>query len=164
MKSGSPEETLRWLAVGIFTIAAVSDGIDGYVARKYDQRSKLGAFLDPLADKTLVLTGLVILTFIPWGDGWSIPLWFTLLLITRDIIIIVGIAILHYVNKHVPIQPHWTGKVCTIAQMTLLGWVMLKFIPFSPIYPAILAAIFTIWSGIEYFRQGLHQIKQRPST
>ncbi|MGJ8676765.1 MAG: CDP-diacylglycerol--glycerol-3-phosphate 3-phosphatidyltransferase [Akkermansiaceae bacterium] len=156
---GAPNEFLRWLAVGIFTAAAVSDGIDGYIARHYNQRSKFGAFMDPLADKTLLLTAIVFLTFIPWGNNWHIPLWFTILMITRDIIIIVGICILHYLNKHVPIRPHWTGKICTVTQMILLGWVMLKIIPFSPIYPTIAATIFTIWSGTEYFRQGLHQLK-----
>ncbi len=68
-------------------------------------------------------------------------------MIIRDIIIIVGISILHYVNSCVPIRPHWTGKVCTVTQMILLGWVMLKIIPFSPLYPTIAAAIFTVWSG-----------------
>lgn len=164
VQADMPKEALRWLAVAVFTLAAASDGIDGYVARRFNQYSKLGAFIDPIADKTLLLTAIISLTIIPWGDDWSIPLWFTLLMIIRDIIIIVGICILHYVNKHVPIKPHWTGKVCTVTQMTLLGWVMLKFTPFSPIYPTILATIFTIWSGIEYFREGLRQIKKKPST
>ena len=85
-------------------------------------------------------------------------------MIARDIIIIVGIWILHYFNSHVPIKPHWSGKVCTFTQMLLLGWVMLKVIPFSPIYPTILATIFTIWSGIEYFRQGLHMLNEHHQT
>lgn len=161
VKSGEPNETIRWWAIGIFITAAVSDGIDGYIARRFNQRSKFGAFWDPFADKTLLLTGIVFLTFVPWGEGWHIPIWFTLLMITRDIIIIVGICILHYVNSHVPIHPHWTGKVCTVTQMVLLGWVMLKIIPFSPLYPTIAATIFTIWSGIEYFRQGLLMLKGR---
>ena len=164
VKSGTPNELIRWLAVGIFTLASASDALDGYLARHYDQKSKFGAFMDPFADKTLLLTGVVFLTFIPWGEGWNIPWWFTTLMITRDIIIIAGIWILHYLNKHVPIKPHWTGKVCTVTQMILLGWVMLKIIPLSPIYPTILASIFTLWSGIEYFRQGLKQLKQGRTT
>ena len=159
VKSGQPNETIRWWAVGVFIAAAISDGIDGYIARHFNQRSKFGAFWDPFADKTLLLTAIVFLTFIPWGEGWHIPIWFTVLMIIRDIIIIVGISILHYVNSCVPIRPHWTGKVCTVTQMILLGWVMLKIIPFSTLYPTIAAAIFTVWSGIEYFRQGLHMLK-----
>ncbi|MGB0991749.1 MAG: CDP-diacylglycerol--glycerol-3-phosphate 3-phosphatidyltransferase [Akkermansiaceae bacterium] len=159
VKAGSPNETFRYWAVGVFIFASASDALDGYIARRYNQRSKFGAFMDPFADKTLLLTGIVFLTFVPWGDGWSIPIWFTALMIARDIIIIGGIWILHYFNSHVPIKPHWTGKVCTVTQMILLGWVMLKIIPFDPLYPTIAAAIFTLWSGIEYFRQGLHMLK-----
>jgi len=158
VKSGEPNEAIRWWAVGVFIFAAISDGIDGYIARHWDQDSKFGAFMDPFADKTLLLTGIVFLTFVPWGEGWQIPIWFTALMITRDIIIIAGIWILHYLNHQVPIKPHWTGKVCTVTQMILLGWVMLKFIPLDPLYPTIAATIFTAWSGIEYFRQGLLQL------
>ena len=164
IKAGQANETIRWWAVGVFIIASLSDFVDGYIARNFNQRSKFGAFIDPMADKTLLLTGIVFLTFIPWGEGWHIPIWFTALMIARDIIIIVGIWILHYFNSHVPIKPHWSGKVCTFTQMLLLGWVMLKTIPFSPIYPTILATIFTIWSGIEYFRQGLHMLNEHHQT
>ena len=163
-KQAQANETIRWWAVGVFIVASLSDFVDGYIARNFNQRSKFGAFIDPMADKTLLLTGIVILTFIPWGEGWHIPIWFTALMIARDIIIIVGIWILHYFNSHVPIKPHWSGKVCTFTQMLLLGWVMLKVIPFSPIYPTILATIFTIWSGIEYFRQGLHMLNEHHQT
>ena len=126
VKMGFPDERLRWWAVGIFIFAALSDAVDGYIARFYNQRSKFGAFMDPFADKTLLLTGIVFLTFVHWGEGWHIPIWFTALMIARDIIIIGGIWILHYFNSHVPIRPHWSGKVCTVTQMVLLGWVMLK--------------------------------------
>jgi len=159
VKAGSPDERLRWWAVGVFIFASLSDALDGYIARKYNQRTTFGAFMDPFADKTLLLTGIVFLTFVPWGEGWSIPIWFTALMIARDIIIIGGICILHYFNSHVPIRPHWSGKICTVTQMILLGWVMLKIIPLDPIYPTVVAAIFTVWSGIEYFREGLRQLQ-----
>ena len=159
VQNNHPNETLRWWAIGIFVIASLSDAADGYIARHFSQRSKLGAFMDPFADKTLLLTGIIFLTFFPWGNNWHIPLWFTILMITRDIIIVAGIIILHYLKQHVPIKPHWTGKICTTTQMILLGWVMLKIIPLSPLYPTIAAAIFTTWSGIEYFCQGLKQLR-----
>ena len=59
VKSGTPNELIRWLAVGIFTLASASDALDGYLARHYDQKSKFGAFMDPFADKTLLLTGVI---------------------------------------------------------------------------------------------------------
>ena len=162
--TGAAEESLRWWAVAVFTIAAVSDGIDGFVARYFNQKSKLGALLDPIADKALLLTALLILSLVEWGEDWSLPLWFVVLVIARDIFIFGGINVLYYLKVDVPIKPHWSGKICTVTQMFALGWVMLKWIPFSPLYPTILAAIFTIYSGIAYYRQGYRQLpKNQPS-
>lgn len=163
VKSEAPNETLRWGAVLVFTIAAASDALDGLLARKLNQFSKLGAFLDPLADKCLLLFGITTLAVFPWGaDDWRLPPWFLILVYTRDIIIVGGLWILHHYQTNVKIRPHWSGKVCTVTQMIALGWVMLKWVPFSPIYPAILAAIFTLWSGIAYFLVGLKLIRQVP--
>ena len=158
----SSDESLRYLAVGIYVVAAASDGLDGYLARRLDQRSKLGAFLDPIADKGLLLTGLVTLSLVPWGNqDWQIPLWFSALVILRDCIILGGIVILYKLNGRVPIAPVWTGKVCTVTQLIALGWVMLKLLPFSPLYPALIASVFTIWSGIDYIRMGMSQLPSR---
>ncbi|MEM9081856.1 MAG: CDP-diacylglycerol--glycerol-3-phosphate 3-phosphatidyltransferase [Verrucomicrobiota bacterium] len=165
IKNGTPNEILRWSAVIIFTLASVSDALDGYLARKLNQFSKLGAFLDPLADKCLLLFALTTLAVFPWGpDDWRLPPWFIILVVTRDIIIVGGLWILHHYQTGVKIKPHWTGKVCTVTQMIALGWIMLKWVPFSPIYPAILAGIFTAWSGVEYFRLGLRLITNIPAA
>lgn len=163
IKNGEGQEGLRWLAVGVFVVASLSDALDGYLARKLNQYSKLGAFLDPLADKCLLLFALTTLAVFPWGpDGWQLPVWFVVLVVTRDIIIVGGLWILHHYQTGVRIQPHWSGKVCTVTQMIALGWVMLKWVPFSPLYPALLAAVFTLWSGIAYFRIGLILIHKVP--
>lgn len=158
VEAGEPEEWLRWTAVGVYVLASVSDGIDGWVARRFDQRSKLGATLDPLADKALLLTGLFAATFIEWGAGWHLPIWFIVLVIVRDIEIIGGVIILQRINGEVPIRPHWTGKVCTVTQMVAMGWIMLGVTPISPIYPAMVAAFFTFWSGLNYFLIGYRQL------
>lgn len=165
VQQGHPEEWLRWTALGVFVTAAASDGLDGWIARRFNQRSQLGALLDPIADKSLLLTAIIILSFVDWGpDGWRIPLWFTALVIVRDCIILGGILILHFLNHPVHISPHWTGKVCTVTQMFALGWVMLRVVPFDPIYPCIVAAIFTVWSGYDYILEGLRQIQDSPHT
>ena len=160
IKHGSPHELLRWLAVGIFILAAALDGLDGWIARKCNQQSLLGSILDPLTDKALLLTGLITMTFVDWGQDWHLPTWFIALVIVRDIEIIVGIWILYFLNRRVPINPHWTGKVCTVTQMIALGWVMLKLFNISPVYPTILAAVFTVLSGIAYFQEGLRQLRE----
>ena len=154
--AGHPVEWLRWTALAIFVTAAASDGIDGYIARHYNQMSKFGAFIDPTADKTLLLTGITVLAAVDWGpDGWKLPVWFSALVIVRDIIIVAGLAFLHFTHHKIHLKPHWSGKVCTVAQMFALGWVMLRIYLLPPLYPCIIAAIFTIWSAVAYIRQGL---------
>ncbi len=152
---GMPHEPLRWLALGIFILAAATDGLDGWVARRFNQCSSFGAFIDPIADKALLLTGVITLTFIDWGaPGWRLPLWFAVIVVLRDCIILSGIRILWNHRRTVKITPHWTGKVCTVAQMFALGWVMLRVVLISPIYPCAIATVFTIWSSFVYIRQG----------
>ncbi len=154
-------EILRWAALSVFTIAALSDWLDGWLARNCDQASELGAFLDPIADKCLVFSAIIVLTFFQWdADGWAIPLWFAALVIFRDCMILIGIRILYSKCLKVKIKPHWTGKACTFSLFLVIGWVMLKAIPFSPVYPCMVAAFFTLWSTIEYFREGLAILRQ----
>jgi CDP-diacylglycerol--glycerol-3-phosphate 3-phosphatidyltransferase len=164
VKSGSPVESLRWWALVIFVTAAASDGLDGWVARRFNQMSKFGAFIDPIADKALLLTGVITLTFVDWGkDGWHLPPWFTIIVVLRDCIILGGIKILYLNHCEVKIAPHWTGKVCTVTQMFALGWVMLKVVPILPTWPCAIAAFFTVWSTIAYVRTGI-KILRGPRT
>ncbi len=160
VKSGQPDESLRWWALGVFVTAAASDGIDGWVARHFNQISKFGAYIDPIADKALLLTGVISLSLVDWGSpGWRLPLWFAAIVVLRDCIILGGIKVLYCKHREVKIVPHWTGKVCTVTQMIAIGWVMLRVtdispVYISPVYPCIVAGIFTVWSCITYIRQG----------
>lgn len=160
---GVPDERLRWWALGVFIFASATDGIDGWVARRFNQRSRFGEIIDPIADKTLLLTGIITLSIVDWGaHGWRIPAWFCILVIVRDFIILGGITILYFTRKMRQIRPEWVGKVCTVTQMVALGWVMLKFVPFDPIYPCLLAAFFTVWSGWQYLVKGIRQLQMPP--
>lgn len=155
VNSGSPQEYLRWWALAVFVFAASTDGVDGWVARRFNQRSDFGAFIDPIADKALLLTGVITLSLIDWGSpGWRLPLWFAIIVILRDCIILGGVRILWNHHRKVKFAPHWTGKVCTVTQMFALGWVMLRVTVFNPVIPCAVAAVFTIWSSIAYIRQG----------
>ncbi len=159
IREGHPKEWLRWSALAVFVTASASDGIDGWIARRFNQRSRFGAIIDPIADKSLLLTALITLTLVDWGkDGWCIPLWFSALVIVRDFIILGGSALIHFVNHDMHVRPRWTGKVCTVTQMFALGWVMLKVVPFDPIYPCLIAAVFTVWSCVHYLQDGLKQL------
>ncbi len=156
VSAGAPNAALRWLAVLTFLAAAASDGIDGYIARYYNQRSRLGAILDPLADKGLLVAGLLALTFSDWE--YRFPIWFAALVISRDLVVVIGSLLLHFRNGHVHLRPRWTGKVATVFQMVSLAWVMLQIRAFSPLVPVTLAAIFTVISGIGYVLDGIRQL------
>lgn len=162
--AGEPSETLRWWALGVFVLAAASDGVDGWVARRFGQVSKFGAFIDPLADKLLLLAGVVTLSLVDWGEpGWRLPLWFAAIVVLRDCIIVGGIRVLRSRGKRVRIEPHWSGKWTTATQMFALGWVMLRITPMPPVWPCVVAGFFTCWSAVEYVRRGL-EILREPET
>jgi CDP-diacylglycerol--glycerol-3-phosphate 3-phosphatidyltransferase/cardiolipin synthase len=155
VSAGMAVEKYRWIALGIFIAAAISDGVDGWVARRFNQKSDLGAYLDPIADKFLVLTAIIILSIVDWAPGgWSLPVWFAALVVLRDCVILGGIRILYSAKKKVAILPHWSGKICTVSLFFTLAWVMLRLVPFSPVYPCIVSAVFVVWSMCEYIAQG----------
>ena len=163
IKRGDPMEWMRFTAIVIFLIAAVSDGLDGYVARHYNQRSSLGVILDPLADKGLLLSGIITLSISNWSevdpDYGRFPAWFPVLVISRDAVILVGAMILYLLNGKVHVKPNWTGKVATVLQMVAIGWVMLqlRFIPMF--YVVVAAGLFTFISGIVYVTDGVRQLQ-----
>lgn len=152
---GETNESLRWWALAVFLVAAASDGVDGWIARHFNQKSDFGAFIDPIADKGLMLTGVLMAGLFDWGEvDWRLPLWYVALVFLREAVILGGICVLWSKHRHVAMNPHWTSKLCTIFQMFALGWVMLRVPLFPPAFACIPAALLTIWSGIEYFRQG----------
>ncbi|HYK23685.1 MAG TPA: CDP-diacylglycerol--glycerol-3-phosphate 3-phosphatidyltransferase [Candidatus Acidoferrum sp.] len=163
IKRGDPLEWQRFAAITIFILAAVSDGLDGYVARRYNQRSTLGVYLDPIADKGLLLSGIITLSISNWSESdpeyGSFPVWFPVLVITRDAVILVGTMILYLLNGKVHVKPNWTGKIATVLQMIAIGWVMLqlRFIPL--LYVVAAAGVFTLISGIVYVTDGVRQLQ-----
>src|SRR6266480_6080884 len=164
IQRGAPLEWQRFTAIAIFLIAAVSDGLDGYVARRYNQRSSLGVILDPIADKGLLLSGIITMSIANWNDidpqSGKFPLWFPILVITRDVVILVGAAVLHMlIGNKMRVRPHWTGKVATVCQMVAIGWVMLQF-RFIPLFVVVIVAgVFTFVSGIIYVTDGVRQLQ-----
>jgi CDP-diacylglycerol--glycerol-3-phosphate 3-phosphatidyltransferase len=159
-----PLEWQRFTAIAIFLIAAVSDGLDGYIARRYKQRSALGAILDPIADKGLLLSGIITLSISNWSevdpDYGRFPAWFPVLVITRDAVILVGAIILHYfIGNKMRVKPSWTGKVATVCQMCAIAWVMLQLHFLPLIFVVFVAGIFTLVSGVIYVMEGVRQLQ-----
>ena len=155
---GQQKELQRFLACVVFALAAVSDAVDGYIARRYHQKTKLGTYLDPLADKALLISALVLLSHDSHGVFDKLPLWFPVLVISRDVILLVGTILIHMIVGQVKTQPRIVGKFATVFQMITLGWVLLGIDrpPFQ--WPMIAAGLFTFASGIWYIFDGMKQL------
>src|SRR3954469_1541932 len=118
LRDGDPQPWMRWCAIVIFAVAAASDGLDGYIARHYNQRSKLGVILDPIADKGLMFAAIITLTFFNWD--YEFPVWFPVVVITRDLVVVIGAIVLHMLNGTVHVHASWTGKCATAFQMAAI--------------------------------------------
>lgn len=134
-----------------FVTAGVTDALDGFIARVFSQKTVLGAYLDPIADKLLLVTSYIVLAVIG-----IIPPWLTVLVISRDILIMIGLAVLFINHKSLEIRPSILGKVSTFIQITTVVTALsvaqqsaLVSQPFlnGSIY---LAAVFTILSAFHY--------------
>ena len=158
-QKGADKEWERIMACAIFAVAVISDGVDGYIARRYHQKSELGTFLDPLADKALLISALILLS-VRFKDGTpfdQLPLWFPILVISRDLILLAGTVLIHMLTGHMTARPRLVGKCATFFQMITLGWMLLGIDqpPFQ--WPMITAGLFTFASGIWYIHDGIQQ-------
>lgn len=148
----SPERSyMRIIALGIFILAAISDAADGYMARKSKQQSKAGLILDPLGDKLLLLSAFICLA-INSNFHPRFPLWVILIVISRDVIIILGAITVYMVKQNINIIPTKWGKLTTIFQVLAVISVLIQ-LNFSPIF-WWLAVIFTVISGGIYINRG----------
>jgi len=166
VKTGN--EIFRFLATLAFATAAICDGVDGYIARHYNQRSELGAILDPIADKLLLVSGIVLFTFDNSPHFGSIPLWLTGTIIGRDLIILIGYGVIHATIGKVKVRPHFIGKIATVLQMICVIWILLKWdAQFPPVWFSIWtlgAAICTGISGLLYVWDGMKQLSSHPNS
>jgi CDP-diacylglycerol--glycerol-3-phosphate 3-phosphatidyltransferase/cardiolipin synthase len=154
----APNETWRVAAIAAFLVASASDGLDGWIARRFDQRSRLGTILDPIADKGLLLATIIGLSLSPWPEKF--PLWFPLLVATRDVLSVGGALLMaHAVNLR-ELTPHWTGKVATATQMAAVGAVMLRLAPPVPMIAIAAAGVFTFASGMVYLATCVRALRQ----
>jgi cardiolipin synthase len=140
-------------ALGVLLLAGVTDALDGTIARVANQRTRLGAVLDPLADKLLLISGFVTLSVIHW-----IPSWVAILVVSRDLILMVGTVVAHYSGSQVDTAPTFLGKGTTFCQLTyLLMAVFLasRHYDLSLIQPLLyLMVVFTLMSGFHYLYRG----------
>jgi cardiolipin synthase len=147
------------MALLVFAIAGISDGLDGLIARYLNQRTALGAILDPAADKLLLISSFIALAVLG-----IIPSWVTVIVITRDVIILVGLAILLLTEKKYEVRPTLVSKCTTTVQIvtvlvTLYDPAHLKL---ALLYPILLwsTAILTTWSGLHYIYIGMNILQE----
>jgi cardiolipin synthase len=157
-------EVHRFLAVLCFAVAAICDGVDGYIARRYNQRSELGAILDPLADKLLLVSGIVTLSFDHRPYLGKVPLWLTGTIIGRDILLLIGLVVIQMMVGKVAIRPRILGKVATVLQMVVVLWILLKWDLRWLLVWAIGTAVCTGASGLLYVWDGSRQLSAHPSS
>lgn len=151
--SYTPEkEGIRFAALGVFGIAAVTDALDGLLARFLKQRTALGQMLDPLADKILLLSAYIGLLFVP-ALPFRPPLWITITIIFRDLILLFGFFMLNFAAVKIEVVPNLWGKFTTVSQMFLLCFILLEWPAAVPL--AYLTVMFTIISGMIYITRGL---------
>lgn len=146
----SQKDYLRFAALAIFILAVLSDAVDGYVARKKRQHTPAGLILDPLGDKVLLVSAFIFLHIV--DTGIKFPLWVTLIVVSRDAIILLGIVAIFLVRQKLDIRPSIWGKLTTAFQMMSVISVLIRF-KFSHIMWST-AIFFTIISGADYIRKG----------
>jgi cardiolipin synthase len=150
------------LALMIFAIAAITDALDGLIARYLNQRTELGAQMDPIADKLLLSSAYICLAIIN-----QIPNWLTVIVISRDVIILIGMSICYISDIHVPINPSFVSKATTLFQLLTITIAL-----FSEFYPLTIimglfcwmTAILTIISGLHYVFIGMRLLHEESNN
>ena len=143
----------RGPALVVFLAAALTDLLDGYVARQRGSQSRLGAFLDPLADKLLLVSSFVTLTWLR-----VLPFWIAAVVISRDLILMMGALAIHMAGGRITPRPTAVGKLATFFQvLTVLLGLMAPFYRWPAGLKGVmwLAATFTVISGLQYIVQGM---------
>ncbi len=146
------------LAFYVFIVAGVSDGIDGYLARHFNWQSELGAYLDALADKALLVSIYVVL-----GALHIIPTWIVIVVVTRDILIVAGVMLSRVLDKPIKVRPLWISKVNTVAQIVFAGLLLLLLGTGHGLAPVLVpgglvVALLTLASGAFYARDWLRHM------
>lgn len=148
---------LRFVALVLFVVGIASDAIDGFLARLQNQQTELGTLLDPIADKSLILSALISCSTIRGLPEWMrIPAWFNLVVISRDVLLVAGTIVLFLIKGRWSVRPSRLGKWTTFAQMLVVPAVLLHLPVKIPLIA--MAAVLTVCSGITYVRLGVRAL------
>jgi cardiolipin synthase (CMP-forming) len=159
-------ELHRVVGLLCFAVAAILDGVDGYIARRYNQKSELGAILDPLGDKLLLVSAVVLLSLHSPANlnVFRIPLWVIVTIISRDVMLLLGWALIQMICGKVNVRPRILGKLATVLQMIMVLWILLKWDErWMPSW-TVSAAVCTGISGLLYVWDGMRQLSASPKS
>ena len=152
-----------WIAFVLFVVAGVSDGVDGYLAKRFNMTTELGAYLDPLADKALIVS-----IYLSLGINGDIPRWLVILVVSRDILIVGGIMLSWLLGNPLKIRPLLVSKLNTVAQI-LFACVVLGSLGFhfdvglvKPILMG-LVAVLTLLSVAAYLAEWVRHMNSTPA-
>jgi cardiolipin synthase (CMP-forming) len=149
-------------AFWIFVLAGISDGVDGFIAKRFGLQTELGAYLDPLADKLLLVS-----IFVSLGMLRVLPTWVVILVVSRDILIVGGVLLSKMINQPVRVQPMFLSKLNTATQIALAG-IVLAVLGFDlqtdgiVVFGSALVAALTIASGAQYVLQWIRHMASSP--
>jgi CDP-diacylglycerol--glycerol-3-phosphate 3-phosphatidyltransferase len=160
------QEWHRYAALICFFVASVLDGVDGYIARRYNQRSELGAILDPLADKLLLVSGVVLLSLRSPAEleMVPIPLWVTATILSRDVLMVIGLVVIQMVCGKAVVRPRILGKIATVLQMITVLWTLLKWSRGWLAFWSPATAVCTGIAGLFYVYDGVRQLSDSPKS
>jgi cardiolipin synthase len=140
-------------ALWVFMAAAVTDALDGTVARWFDARTEFGAFLDPFADKLMLVSAFVVLTV-----EQDLPGWLLGVVIIRDVVVVGGYVMIAFVTERAPVEPSYLGKISTFLQLACVLTTLLRVGVTAPGYwyaLLYLTVFVTALSGVHYSYRGL---------
>jgi len=152
----SPERDYwRWWALGIYLLAEITDVVDGYVARRFYQKTKAGSILDPLADKLFLMSALILLYVLGEKFAWPVrlPLWLVVGFVARDVILVLGGLLIELKHSTMEIRPNTWGKATAFLQVVCVVAVFVQFhLAYVTWWLALTAAVI---SGVIYMKEGI---------
>lgn len=167
--SRATQNLLRYAGIAIFISMALSDALDGYLARHHKQITKLGTFLDPLADKLLITSAsLLLVSQSGHVDGFRLPITVVVLIIGKDVLITIGFLILYLITSQTHIVPVFAGKLTTALQLSMVACILVApelalVIPGYGWFVRVLwwsAAVMAVLTALIYIRNGSRYIEQ----
>ncbi len=158
---GEPHVALRLMGLGIFLGIFLLDAVDGYIARSRREITSLGTLLDPLADKAVLVSALILLSGRSAERGFDphLPVWFVLVAVSRDAILVIGALLIQSMVGSVKVQPRITGKITTFLQGASVLWILVGLPARALLWLLGIAAFFTLVSAAQYFLDGIRQLE-----